>query len=607
MLQIVTKMYFRQGVPLNSTVHRDVLYTNRIFLGHDRVDLPVGELAPSSGWNPVTSVTVSVTEHLEAERSDGQREILISTGGTELIDDLADVLSFGLNSTFSRDHDLVHRLVPVSPGQRGMSASSLFRGTFDPSLMIQDSELDAFRVFMTRLLALRRPYFEASMKAMTRIVRACRRAVEDPTIAYTDLVAALESLSEGESLRALNWVQVDGRKRKLIDAALTGADPGLTERVRKAIMQADRLGLKNGFVQFVMNRVSFDYYRAGAIDAIRPVRGTDLERAVRLAYDIRSRNVHTLWDLPAEAWAVNDRADTVMPGDLGIMLSLEGLARLARHVVRAYVERSPVGVDHDFDWRASLPGLMRMKLAPQYWIHVAGGFNHASVASYFDGFVANLLEVFADREKPIADMQGVLARIEELVPGTVDGDAKFVMIAIYAIWHRVMIPKEHRTRGTVFLAKYEQHLQVPSMPAFGAGFLTDRLPDWSVDDWEALAIQRRTDRLNGKGQPLPAGVDAALQVIAATHLANDGRHDDALTLARYAIEEMPSSEALIRWEAALTAGQEVDLDLRTLILGERVGNDPSETDPERPNSAPSETAAPTQESTRNQATDLDQL
>jgi hypothetical protein len=68
-LQIVTKMYFREGASLHSTVHRETLYTNRFFLPLGVVvQLPVGELAPSTGMMPVSIVTVSVTEHLEAEQ-----------------------------------------------------------------------------------------------------------------------------------------------------------------------------------------------------------------------------------------------------------------------------------------------------------------------------------------------------------------------------------------------------------------------------------------------------------------------------------------------------------------------------------------------------------
>jgi hypothetical protein len=212
-LQIVTKMYFRKGVPLHSTVHRRVLYTNRDFLWADLVDLPVGELAPSTGFEPVSTVTLSVTEHLEAENPDGERSGLVATGGTELIDALADVLSFGLNAVFSRDGDLVRRLVPDSLDKSSRSsASKLFRLIFDPHRFVQDAELDEIRRFIAQLVALKRSHFEAAMRAIRRIVRATQRAVDDPTIAYVDLVAALESLSDGAPRRppGTAWMRPNG-------------------------------------------------------------------------------------------------------------------------------------------------------------------------------------------------------------------------------------------------------------------------------------------------------------------------------------------------------------------------------------------------------------
>ena len=50
------------------------------------------------------------------------------------------------------------------------------------------------------------------------------------------------------------------------------------------------------------------------------------------------------------------------------MLSLEGLSRLARHVVRSFVGSAPTGTDATFNWREAIPGQMKAELAPQYWI-----------------------------------------------------------------------------------------------------------------------------------------------------------------------------------------------------------------------------------------------
>jgi hypothetical protein len=63
-----------------------------------------------------------------------------------------------------------------------------------------------------------------------------------------------------------------------------------------------------------------------------------------------------------------------------------------------------------------------------------------SVGRYFSGFVANLIEVMAGRNDAVADIGGVLERIEQLLPATADGPAKTLMVAIYALWHRTLAP-----------------------------------------------------------------------------------------------------------------------------------------------------------------------
>jgi hypothetical protein len=566
-LQIVTKMYFREGVPLHSTVHREVLYTNRGFLRGGVVDLPVGELAPSTGVRPVSTVTLSVTEHLEAEHPDGRPSVIVATGGTELIDAVADVLSFGLNAVFSRDGDLVRRLVPGAlDGSSQPSASKLFRHTFDPHRFVPDAELEEIRRFMTQLLALKRSHFEAAMRAIRRIVHATQHAVDDPTLAYVDLVAAVESLSEGTSVPAPTWDRLNGRKRQLIDAALEGAEASVAERVREAVMEAERLGAKSRFVAFVMDNVSPEYFRTEAADAVRPVRGADLERVVKLAYDIRSRNVHVLEDLPPEAWVLGDGADTVSPPDTGTMLSHAGLARLARHVVRSYINRAPAEIDSTFNWRASLPGKVQVRFAPQYWIGNAKGFDYRSASRYFSGFVEHLANVFAGRTEGMAPMREVLARIEQISPGIADGPDKTLMVAIYALWHSALAASDHRPDAANFLAKHEHLLLRVEAPSFVVGLLTDQMPEWTDDDWHTLATERRAERSTRRHLELPAGFDAALLVMAAERLMEAGRADEARTLAGFAVEELPGYEPLMAWEARLAAGEPSELDLRALVL-----------------------------------------
>lgn len=568
MLQIVTKMYFRAGVQLHSTVHRAVLYTNLSRLRADLVGLPVGELAWSTGTNPVSTATLSITEHLEAEHPDGRSSVLVATAGTDLVDDLADVLSFGLNAVFNRDGDLVSRLVPNTLDASSRTAGAkLFRRTFEPHRFVTDAEIEELRRFLTQLLGLKRGYFERAMRAISRIARATQRAIDDPTIAYVDLVAALESLSDDTDAPAASWQQMDGRKRRLIDFSLEGTDEELAVRVRRAVIEAERLGASSKFVAFVNENLSPSYYRSDAIGAVRPMSGADLERALKLAYQVRSRNVHVLEELPPEAWALGDGADTVSVPDLGMLLSLEGLVRLARHVIRNYVDRAPTGVEESFDWRASLPGQLRMRLAPQYWIWKAEQFDHKSADRYFGGFVNHLVGTLARPDPELPDMRAVLERIEGLLRGTADGPGKSYMIAIYALWHHVTGTELHRPDAERTLRGHSELLNRPAVSSFVVGLLSGSMPAWTPDEWYGMAKERREERSKRKHLELPAGLDAALQVIAADEIRAAGRTGDAITLAAFAVEDLPGNEGLISWEAAVRDGHGYQLDLGALIPG----------------------------------------
>jgi hypothetical protein len=405
------------------------------------------------------------------------------------------------------------------------------------------------------------------MRAIRRIVHATQRAVIDPTIAYVDLVAALESLSEGAKAPTPAWRQMDNRKRDLFDEAVDGADPELAKRVRRAAMEAERLGSASRFVAFVMDNVSPSYFRAEAGGVTRPIRGADLERALKSAYGIRSRNVHALEVLPPEAWVLGEPADTVSPPGLGTMLSLEGLARLARHVVRNYVGAAPTGTDQTFDWRASLPGRIRVQLAPQYWIGNADGFGHDSAERYFSGLIGNLIDAASGESDGVVPMDAVLEQIEELLPGTAEGHVKQVMVATYALWHGTMATENHRPAAADLLTDHEDLLKRPSMASFTAGLLSNRLPDWNVDQWSDLARRRRAERFKRSHLELAPSVDAALQVIAAEELAEAGLLDEARALAQFAIEELPGNSDLVAWEVELLAGEETYIDVGRLVFG----------------------------------------
>ena len=577
MLQIASKMYFRPGVKLYETTHRDVYYTNAL-LPTRELALPAGRLLPSSTlyfW--MNSMTVEASEALEAVLEDGSDSGHIATGGSELIDDLADVLSFGFNLTFTRSVDLARQLI-ARPEQRrrGDSAAGLFRQTFDPAVSISPERVDQFQEFFKDLLALERPYFEASLRAIRRIRRACERAGENATASFTDLVAALESLSHEAITPAPTWERLDGSKRRLFEDALKGAQPELAEAVKAAVLESEHAGATHSFVQFTLDHLDSAFYRQGARSATSPVRRQDAERLLKWAYRIRSQNVHRLAELKEKYWIMPDNPETVRPvvESEPEILTLEGMRRIATHVVMNYVSRSPKGVVA-FDWRANLPGTAKLFLAPQYWIHNPDGLTKDTADRYLAGLVEEAIELHAGRGS-VTIMDDTMGKIEKTVAGMASDPSKAYMLGLYSLWDGITDDDHRRPGAAKLLEAQASSLAGYPFVRLVADLLSGRLGDWTPEQLVDCADARYLERIQKRHLRLPVAIDAAVQALAADASAEAGDFDAAFKYAARAVEELPGNDLLLDYEQQITSGAVPKLDLSRLIHG----------DPEIPESQP---------------------
>lgn len=570
MLQVAAGRFFRPSVPLHETEHRYTVYSNAWFLGDPPIELPVGNVTGSSEMGSISSAMLAVVDRLEQQRADGTDDFLVATGGTDLVDDLAYVMTFVLNRTVSRDHDQTRRLITGDGTSRGRSADALFPGLFAPRQTVQPAEWDDLRGFMDDLLTLGRDDFARVMRGIRNSVDATRRALDDPTGAYTDLVAALESLSDEELSTPITWDRYDGSKRKILDAALAGMDPNAADEVRSAILEADRAGAKRRFISSTLTRLSPEYYRSAAAGAVMPPRAPDLERLLSVAYDIRSRRSHVLEDLGEGVWLFTDGAETAYEPSLQRVLTLAGLWRLIRHVVRNYVEDAEKVDPEPWDYRNALPGIVDVQIAPQYWIWHPGAVME-SATRRLDGFAEALIGWIAGHHTDGFPLDEVCKEIEAVVPKAPEGDARTALIAIHVLWHSWLDPAERRAEALAFIDKYKGGLDVLSPTSFTVAVLSkDPAPTWSVDEWVAMAQARNAARYAKDRAPLPAAIDALIQLEAADQLEAAGKHDEAVAFAANAVGEMPGNEALLEWETRLVMGHhDPNFDYRTLLFGER--------------------------------------
>jgi hypothetical protein len=408
------------------------------------------------------------------------------------------------------------------------------------------------------------------MRDIRTTLDATRRAIDDPTGAYTDIVAALESLGDESLASTATWDRYDSAKRKIIDAVLDDLDGDVAETVRAAVLQADRAGLKRRFVASTLARVGPSFYREEAVKTVRPPRSADLERMLSIAYDIRSRRSHVLEDLGGEAWVFTDGAETTYEARFERILTLPGLWRLTRHVVRRFVADAPKLQPEPWNYWDALPGLVQMQWAPRYWIGQAQGFDAETAPRWFEGVTEAMITWLSGDNEEGFDLTEVAEKIEDLVPLLPDGETKTTMVALHVLWHEWLPADEHRTSAVEFIENYGSCLDLPSPMAFAVGILSNRKrPFWTPDEWAVMALNRYAARREGKRQPLPPAIDALIQLEAADQLEAAGRHADAVVFAASAVEECPGNEQLMAWEEALRAGNhESQFNVHRFLFGE---------------------------------------
>ncbi|WP_443478349.1 hypothetical protein ACLIMP_22010 [Novosphingobium aerophilum] len=570
MLQIVQGRYFRD-VPLTDTTHRGIFYTNlRAFGDRNARIFPFGRLLPSTTHHGIGSFTVEAIERLESQSEDGQREVLAATSGDQLLEEIAAVISFCTNVVCVRDVDMARRLIShqENPNANQQGPASILRQTFDKTVVFSEYHVTDIDQFMRSLIALNRKSYEAAIRAIRQIVDAMLIVDEDSSLAYTLMVAALESLGQASEPEVALWSEYDPRKRARIDEATKGLCETRELRIRTAILANEHLSLQRRFVAFVIGHVEPSFYREEAIGAVRPIAAAELPSALRQAYAIRSRNVHALENLAPEIWMAADRADTAF-AEGKTLLSLEGLARLCRHVVRRFVERAPCDADHDFNYRSALPGIFNMRLASQYWVHQAAGFNRHSAPAYFDGMVEFLIEGMSGRsEAGLVDMGAVLDVIERSALGLSDREDRLPMAGMMAIWNACAPADKRRNLKKPLREKFEDDLAEPSMVSFAVKLLLQRPIPWTSEAMVSLSAKRRAARRGNSFQVMPKRIDAALHLLVADRLLKEGNKGCGLEEVSHAVETVPGIMDLIRFEEALKNDEDLDLDIKRFILSQ---------------------------------------
>lgn len=573
MLQIATGKFFKQEVGQENRL-RGVLYTNyRSDFGDEGLETAAGRLTATSTLSGLQSFVYEVVERYEGGPSPG---VLVSVGAGPFLQEMAAIVSFGLDITCTPDPDLARRLLgdaPLAPNAYARPKSYLNR-VFETEINAKPDDGATFATFAQSLIDLERAAYLGAMRAIRTYVGGLQRLGDDIDLAYTLLVASMESLVQGFDGHRPGWPDFDETKRKRVDGALVGAPKATAQRVRAALLDVEHVALARRFKAYALEHLPPSYFRDDAVGHRRPIGRADLAVALDQAYRIRSKYVHTLAAIPKQLVYVHDDGDYVSVGGQPT-LTVEGLARLARTLILAFVRNAPKTKVEDYNFSLDIPGVVEVELAAQYWVWKHEGFQPRMARKKLAGALELHADLLLETENAsLVDLRDLLREYEPLIAKAVKSH-RLPMLALYYLFH-VHVPPSQRLDGWIEVVKpYEPLLNAPSQESLALHIALRKMPGWTAKALTTIREQYFRTRYRENGMQFPWVFEAAMDLILAEARRREGDEAGARTVIAELVENHPTVRLLANFESTLAAPM-APIDWRLVLLpatAEQAGED----------------------------------
>ena len=542
MLQIASGKLFAQAAGQRNEL-RGVIHTNLQLMGSKPISTDAGRLVPTNYVSQLSGQLVyEFTELIEQPAGSGA---LASHGIDPYLSDFAAIASMALNATCTVDPETASRLIG---GKRSTKVAyppqEFIPRAFDPQIWIKEEDAGLLEEIANALIAMCRKSFLASMRAIRTYATAMHRIADDLELAYVLFVASVESLAQGFDDFQPTWQDYDGHKRRRIDDALRNIDEDAASEIRAVLLEAEQRSLGKRFREFAMEHTSSSYFRDDAVEVVNPAGRADLECALREAYKLRSRYVHSLHELPGQL------SISTMPGETvrvegKTLLTLRGLARLARHVMIEFIRRQPQVEREKYDYSRERAGIVHLPMAPQYWVGNPDNLSPQSGKKRLSGFLQQLTACMSgDGDARITDLSDVLKKAETMFSTMSDVERR-PFLALYFLYNGV-VPEENRMPNLNSInKKYWAETASPSIEGMLTRLLLGVPVDWPIERHCRINDDYFAQRDKGTGLRMPRGLEAGISLALAERYRAKNEAERARECIRRAVENHPGNNALL--------------------------------------------------------------
>ncbi len=519
MLQIISGKFFSSG-PLHIFKAKGITYANFSWVAP--IETCVATLEPveiaSCG---ITPYVISYTNQIEKEKGDRQAS-LVRIGDAEIMQQFECIATFGLGCLFDNDRwelEFACRSQPKDSSDAFVPQHFVPR-FFSRSNMGKKEEVERFVTLVKKLIGLPRKKYLAVVTSLETLRHSLLVLSHNIDMAYSLLVYCLESLSQEFDDFQPVWEDYDETVRRQLNSVLAEIEAVKAQQIRSTLISAAQLRLQKRFTEFIAAHISETFFTDeanGCQDAIRP---SELRRALRNAYYIRSKYVHLLKSIPGHLRMLRLPDSDVFRWGAEPHLTFSGLLRVARHAISQFIERGECVEREGYDWRRDLPGIITLKMDPQYWIWRTDDFQPKYAHQRLSGFLAMYQDYLTDN-KGVTDLTDIMGKYEQLLP-MAKKDDKAAMLALYALFNGLATEAKRSPRYEQTMKQHGSLLDECRIETVVTRILSGQSLPWSVENVAETLEEHRNRRFAKTSIQIPVLIEISLTAWIANENLNRG-------------------------------------------------------------------------------------
>jgi hypothetical protein len=401
---------------------------------------------------------------------------------------------FGLRAYFHQDRDTV----AITCRQHRQSSSdhhipsAFVPRYFSNPIRGSQEEIEFFVNFVSQVVGLPREQYRVVINSLRNFAHAFHILSHNIDLAYSLLVFSMESLSQSLDEYVPVWEDYHDEVRRDLDPILDKLSSGTAKDIKSLLLRSSHLKARRRFTEFVETYVEDSFFTDEAPEGYGTLRKYELTRALTNAYTMRSQYAHQLLPIQ-EQLRHHDLANwDVLRWKNQPYLTMAGLVRLIHHVIKTYVSRQAPVDRQKFEWRNELPGIVRMEMAPQYWVWQYAGFEPGHAAKKLSGFLSQLETTMLTNE-PLTDLRELLAVYERTLPKA-KKKMRLQMLSLYFLYNAIVPPEGKTPKHEKVFEKNNKYFNECTIETMLTRLLLGQEWQWEplecANQWQIYLAQR---------------------------------------------------------------------------------------------------------------------